>query len=102
MKRGEKGYWLNTEKRIWKHIVKPCKLCGFCPYGQLIEEFPLHPDAPEGADLNELAIEGKLDTKYSCRVFGHDCPVFYHAEPLYEDNDLTQEDIDAMDKELGD
>jgi len=68
MKRGEKGYWLNTEKRIWQDIVKPCKLCGFCPYGQLVEEFPLYPYRPEGADLNELAREGKLDTKYSCQV----------------------------------
>ena len=75
--------WLNTEVRKWKsdEIEKPCYSCGFCPYGQLVEEFPLHPEF-EGQDLNELAKKGKLDTGYSCEIFGHDCPVFYHAEKL--------------------
>lgn len=38
-----KGKWINNEVPIWKHVVKPCKLCGFCPYGQLVEEYPLPP-----------------------------------------------------------
>ena len=89
-KRGEKGYWLNTEKRIWEEIVKPCKLCGFCAYGQLVESFPI---------VEKFSLE---DPKYSCKIFGHECPVFYHAAPLYEENDLRQEEIDAMDDELND
>lgn len=38
-----KGKWINNEFPIWKNVVKPCKLCGYCPYGQLIEEYPLPP-----------------------------------------------------------
>jgi hypothetical protein len=35
------GYWVNNERIIWNNAVKPCKFCGFCPYGQLVEEFPV-------------------------------------------------------------
>jgi len=49
-----------------KQREKPCLKLGFCPYGQLVEAFPL--------------VRGE----FSCRVFGHDCPVFYCAEPLSE------------------
>lgn len=77
--------WLNNTKRIHKlgEVEKPCYKCGFCPYGQLVEEFPLHPEH-KGKDLNKLAEKGKLDTGYSCKVFGHDCPVYYHAEGFTE------------------
>jgi hypothetical protein len=33
--------WLNNETIVFKHAIKPCKICKFCPYGQLVEEFPL-------------------------------------------------------------
>ena len=52
---------------IWK-VEKPCNKLGFCPYGQLVEEFPFT-DKVKGL---------------SCKVFGHDCPVFYMAEPFSE------------------
>ena len=83
--------WLNTKKillppyknpkdkaeKLWNEFyrdlnnakLKPCHFCGFCPYGSLIEAFP-------------ITIKR---TKYSCKVFGHNCPVFYHAEPLAEE-----------------
>lgn len=35
------GYWVNNEVIIFKNIIKPCKFCGFCPYGQLVEDFPV-------------------------------------------------------------
>jgi len=70
--------WLNNKiiligkdkdwKKFYKEIKKPCHYTGFCVYGQLVEEFPLT----------------KKRQKYSCRVFGHNCPVFYHAEPMAE------------------
>jgi len=62
--------WLNTEKKIWKadKIKKPRHKLGFCPYGKLIEEFPLKEKCDE----------------YSCETFGHDCPVYYHAEGICE------------------
>ncbi len=37
------GKWINNEVPIWKDVIKPCKLCCFCPYGQLVEEYPLPP-----------------------------------------------------------
>lgn len=71
--------WLKNNEKIWKKIVKPCKMCGFCPYGQLVEEFPL-----------------TNDKDIACQVFGHDCPVFYQAEIFGEDEEATDEEIDAM------
>ncbi len=37
------GKWINNEVPLWKDVIKPCKLCGFCPYGELVEEYPLPP-----------------------------------------------------------
>jgi hypothetical protein len=43
--------WLNTTKRIWppdgSPIEKPCWSLGWCPYGQLVEAYPLHPEADQ-------------------------------------------------------
>jgi hypothetical protein len=55
-----------------KAICKPCWELKYCPYGPLVEEFPLAGDP----------------TDKSCRIFGHDCPVFYVAEPLTETKQL--------------
>jgi len=73
--------WLNTEKRVWKpsEIDKPCHKLGF----------PLHPEFDVLIhDLNKLGREGKLDTGYNCKFFGHDCPVFYHAERVSESDEM--------------
>ena len=66
-----KGYWLNTKYIRISDIKKPCIKLGYCPYGQLVEEYPL----------------GDKRTKLSCTIdngaiipFGHDCPVHYLAE----------------------
>ena len=45
-------------------IDKPCHTLGYCPYGTLVEEFPLK----------------KKETNKTCRIFGHECPIFYVAE----------------------
>ena len=74
--------WLNNKIVKWKHAVKPCRCSGFCPYGQLVEEFPL------------------TETKRSCEVFGHDCPVFYHAEIFGETTGATEEEAKRFCKEL--
>jgi hypothetical protein len=58
--------WLNTKKIIAPKVAKPCKKLGYCPYGQLVEEFPVR----------------KKRSKYSCHIFGHDCPVHYHMEKI--------------------
>lgn len=49
-------------------FTKPCHDTGFCPYGQIVEMFPIK----------------HTRDQYSCTVFGHDCPAFYLAEPLAE------------------
>jgi len=69
--------WLNTKhilkgkgelKGFYKQLEKPCYYTGYCPYGCLVEEFNIT----------------KKPTKYSCKIFGHNCPAFYHAEPWCE------------------
>lgn len=62
---------IDWEKRI-QAICKPCWELKYCPYGPLVEDFPL-PD---------------LDTHRSCRIFGHECPVFFIAEPLTETKEM--------------
>ncbi len=57
--------WHNTSKVVDMNILKPCKTLGYCPYGSLVEYYPL---------------QGKNRDDKSCRVFGHDCPVFYQKE----------------------
>lgn len=53
-------------------MCKPCWELKYCPYGPVVEEFPL------GDDTDERR----------CRIFGHHCPVFYVAEPLTETKEL--------------
>lgn len=48
-------------------ICKPCWEINYCPYGVMVEEFPL-----------------TEDEYYKCKVFGHECPVYSIAEPLTE------------------
>lgn len=132
------GCWVNNENIAFKHAIKPCKLCGFCPYGQLVEDFPL-PDIPRSeaikhnnymADALAKGVFDKPDPnnpylmtrdeaiaeienfnpedypdnppvdKMSCKVFGHHCPVYYHAELLAEDDEVTQDEINAFDIEM--
>lgn len=133
------GYWVNNEVIVFKNAIKPCKFCGFCPYGQLVEEFPL-PSISRSAAIEhnnymaEALAKGVFDKpdpknpflmtreeaiaeienfnpedypadpvpvdKMACKVFGHHCPVYYHAELLSEEDNVTQDEIDAFDKEM--
>lgn len=99
-------------KDMLYEVDKPCHSCGFCPFGQLVEEFPLglkeeayaikhnkyvkwdenaNPkwvscdknDKGASPDLNWAA--GKVKNEISCEVFGHSCPVYYMAEPFSEE-----------------
>ena len=58
-------YWLNVTKVIEPNMAKPCSKLMYCPYGGLVEEYPLR--EPKTSEL-------------SCPIFGHDCPVHYQAE----------------------
>src|ERR1700722_6922351 len=59
------------DRRV-KAVCKPCWELKYCPYGPLVEQFPLQVEPDERA----------------CRIFGHDCPVFHVAEPLTETREL--------------
>ena len=53
-------------KDDWHQGLKmPCVGLGYCPYGPLVENFPMSDDVLTG-----------------CRVFGHECPVFTMAEKV--------------------
>src|SRR5688572_25412158 len=73
-KRGVIQLWadrIGWSRRI-KAVCKPCWELKYCPYGPLVEEFPL----------------GDHSDERRCRIFGHHCPVFYVAEPLTETKEL--------------
>jgi len=65
------GKAIHWESRV-RAVCKPCWEIKYCPYGPLVEEFPLRSERDER----------------SCRIFGHDCPVFHTAEPFTETKEL--------------
>ena len=105
---------MNTEKIINPNIEKPYSFLDYCPYGALVEEFPLYtlelkyakdhgyysklvsgkgwieckmedPNASPG--INKVITEMKeriIEDPYSCEIFRHDCPAHYLAE-FFED-----------------
>lgn len=52
-------------------ICRPCWELKYCPYGLLVEDFPL-----------DRSLE------YGCKIYGHVCPVFKVAEPFTETIEL--------------
>lgn len=64
---------INWDLRV-KSVCKPCWELKYCPYGSLVENFPLH----------------EINSEKSCRIFGHDCPVFYVSEPVTETKELRR------------
>ena len=67
------GEKINWNLRV-KAVCKPCWELKYCPYGPIVEEFPLHEDS----------------NPHSCRIFGHECPVFTVAEPFTETKELRK------------
>ena len=76
---------------------KPCWELKYCPYGPLVEFFPLFgcdPQSPTVWPDNRVMEYVSDDTHeflkkcdpsvLSCNVFGHVCPVFMMAEPFTE------------------
>jgi hypothetical protein len=107
-KKMSKG-WLNTTIVRYPEIEKPCEKLGYCPYGQLVEEFPLHTESTKYAIENNKFVKmvngqgwvscnisdpeatpdlnwavGKVNEPLACPIYGHDCPVHYHAELVPE------------------
>lgn len=104
-------------KRRMEHICKPCWELKYCPYGPLVEQFPLSEDenakaielgwysrlvkgkgwvrcskGDRGAspDINRVFEEFGSLNKHSCDIFGHICPVFFVNEPLTETRELRR------------
>lgn len=79
--------WLNTTTIINKEIEKPCVKLHYCPYGQLVEEYPLYlaDDYPHKELGDKLACIGKNNDDLG--QFGHDCPVHYHMEYLFSNSE---------------
>jgi len=78
MKRGPLQRWfdrIDWEKRV-KAVCKPCWEIKYCPYGVLVEQFPI----------------SEKSTEKSCRIYGHDCPVFSVAEAFTETKELRRID----------
>ena len=50
----------NTTDRPMKYVpeIEPCHVLRYCPYGPLLENFPLHPSI------------------HRCDITGHECPAF--------------------------
>lgn len=82
---------IKERKFTCDEIIKPCKVCGYCPYGDLVEEFPPYHENDEHRK------------EYICQVFkGCECPVFYLADGSDEFNDgnFTDKEMSKMDKTL--
>lgn len=65
------GQKINWNKRV-KAVCKPCWEIKYCPYGSLVEYFPI----------------GKENDQKVCIIYGHICPVYKVAEPFTETKDL--------------
>jgi hypothetical protein len=63
---------IDAGRRV-KSVCKPCWEIKYCPYGPLVEQFPL----PEDENAPQR-----------CRIFGHICPVNFVAEPFTETKEL--------------
>lgn len=68
-------------------IEKPCISLMWCPYGPLVEQFPL-----DDGSLHDNGTFGftAIAEPAGCAVFGHDCPVYYVAEPLMDTKALVE------------
>jgi len=57
----------------------PCNVLRYCPYGKLVEYFPLGDKEVAWNGEKLLWIKKKVEAK-ACKLFGHDCPAYYVAE----------------------
>lgn len=74
--------WTNKRNNT---ICKPCWELNYCPYGPLVEQFPLPYKTLQDAQEDKMS---KSDREKTCSVFGHICPVFFVSEPFTETGQL--------------
>lgn len=79
-----------------KIACKPCLELKYCPYGPLVEQFPVYPilrdeveDIENGFNPDEFpeSLPPKIILDCYCSVFGHFCPVFFVKEPFTESSE---------------
>lgn len=70
------------DKEFPQSIERPCGILSWCPYGPLVEQFPV---AGTGPGQYVACIE-----PLECGVFGHDCPVYYVAEPFADPDAIAE------------
>jgi len=107
---------IKSGRKYPSYLDKPCHLLGWCPYGQLVEEFPLLEAEKEYAtykgwvtpdgypDINRVLMDRNFITpEYRCGIFDHECPSYYLAENMAEkvEDDPDEEDFENVD-EFGD
>jgi hypothetical protein len=49
-------------KKRWKRYCKPCWELKYCPYGPLVEDFPLLPPTLEAAEAHQSYLKGCLES----------------------------------------
>lgn len=79
---------LQTPKPEKRDFPKPCHTLGWCPYGWLVEFFPLRGKAVQWNGKNLDIKPLRKNKELSCSTFGHDCPVFYSGEKHSEDGGI--------------
>ena len=103
-KKDKTGFQLVRHFEKWK----PCWELNYCPYGSLVETFPLPP--PTEDELKNLSEEerdffqkeeswfyelSEKDQQYIhkgiCSVFGHLCPVFFVFSPFVDEGAFEPE-----------
>jgi 5-methylcytosine-specific restriction endonuclease McrA len=79
-----------TELHLWfrewamkrdRNVCKPCWEIHYCPYGPLVEQFPLPYKTIEEAEQDNIS---KSLRDKQCTVFRHICPVYFVSEPFTE------------------
>jgi len=83
-----RGYWVNNKYVRHPEIEKPCEKLDYCPYGQLVEVYPLNAwekDARKAAKAEGMKFRDYMKAHpeinvRDCDLFGHECPAYYLAE----------------------
>ena len=78
MKLKRQYVWINTKSILKRNLKKkkPCYNCGYCPYGTIVEYFPLD---------KIRNVWDTRETSVNCKLFGHHCPMYYNAENVTEE-----------------
>ncbi|MDR1329901.1 MAG: HNH endonuclease [Oscillospiraceae bacterium] len=79
-----------------KHIVKPCWELKFCPYGPLVEDFPLPPLLLEEHRKHTLYIKKCLETGFMGE--NYDIPLDNERREYFETELASDDESDYVDK----